>query len=764
MSAKVVKSLIVLLCLLALVIPSVTTIAAGDILPFAGAPECPDTNGDGHSDVTDNPDYGRFPDNQLYHDLWNEKAGCHYDHEHGDNPALADSYFGKAGQLWGGLGIGYPFYTSAMENTHKHSGFKYYVRTPQFNPFPRCGTENVSDDNPSGFGNNCVVAARVVLHTIAGTMDTLARYHSGYIEAYICKYPEYTSCGTVKTGGWFDFAELKAPHYNQRVVRPGGTIDFGDGVVMNYSPDGPDLPAMSGEPYVFMIDYNPTNLAEYRAHPPMAPKATMDQWSSNDFDCEPHPAGDPCHNQYTHLLVQVGDSWNLMDRANPNNLIWICKGEVNCQYNGSLTGLNELWIKVLQSWQSSGNGFVTLTGWSDRWGNPRSDGMCTSVAVDCVPFVLDHAPVGTAAVRNDPGCECFVVEHDVYFSGQPSNWIEFLSHAAQSSAPTNTPPAPTNVPPSPTSTPVSSDPFVSTEVNPTSVSTGGTAIVSVNLNNGPVEGYKSAEFTCTYDAALVEKSNIVTTNLFGADPVVAIHDPQNGTFIVAIAGSNSNRATISGPAFTFSAKGLQAGQSQIQCTARVSKGDNVPIDLHTNGASLTILGVESSPMPFASPTSIPGDHEHPTPTNIPLESQTPVPSPNGSVGGQVIASKPVTVSLVDANNATVTSVVANPDGTFNLTALGGTYTLLATASGFLSHQGSVTLTAGNTTVRPAVNLLTGDIDGNNVIDQFDALTVGMNYSSSTPTSADLNNNGVIDFLDLELLAENFRQTGPSIWE
>ena len=37
----------------------------------------------------------------------------------------------------------------------------------------------------------------------------------------------------------------------------------------------------------------------------------------------------------------------------------------------------------------------------------------------------------------------------------------------------------------------------------------------------------------------------------------------------------------------------------------------------------------------------------------------------------------------------------------------------------------------------------------------------MSYTSSTPEAADLNNDGVIDFLDLELLAENYRQTGPT---
>jgi hypothetical protein len=37
----------------------------------------------------------------------------------------------------------------------------------------------------------------------------------------------------------------------------------------------------------------------------------------------------------------------------------------------------------------------------------------------------------------------------------------------------------------------------------------------------------------------------------------------------------------------------------------------------------------------------------------------------------------------------------------------------------------------------------------------------MNYTASTPESADLNNDAIIDFLDLELLAENYRQTGPT---
>ena len=301
-------------------------------------------------------------------------------------------------------------------------------------------------------------------------------------------------------------------------------------------------------------------------------------------------------------------------------------------------------------------------------------------------------------------------------------------------------------PPAPTSTTAPSGLYVSMAINPASLSVGETALVSVNLNNVPAEGIKSAEFTCTYNAGLMEKSNIVATDLFGADPVVLAPDPQDGKFIFVIAGTNNNRAMASGPTFTFNVKGLQAGQSQIQCTARVSKGDNVPMDLPSIGVNLTVLGVEPSSTPLALPTSI------------------PTLSPNGLLSGQAIASKPVTISLLDASNSAIISVIANPDGTFSLTPPVGSYTLVATASGFLSHQKSVTITTGNAIVLPATHLLAGDVDGNNVTDQFDALTIGMSYSLSTPTAADLNNDGIIDFLDLELLAKNFRKSGPSTWD
>ena len=39
----------------------------------------------------------------------------------------------------------------------------------------------------------------------------------------------------------------------------------------------------------------------------------------------------------------------------------------------------------------------------------------------------------------------------------------------------------------------------------------------------------------------------------------------------------------------------------------------------------------------------------------------------------------------------------------------------------------------------------------------------MSYNGSTPSAADLNSDGTINVLDLELLADNYRETGPTAW-
>ena len=270
------------------------------------------------------------------------------------------------------------------------------------------------------------------------------------------------------------------------------------------------------------------------------------------------------------------------------------------------------------------------------------------------------------------------------------------------------------------------EPTASVMLNPASVLVGGTSAGTVMLTNIPQGGYASAEFTCSFDPALVSISNIADAGLFGSDPAAAINGPANGSFVFAVAGSNGQRATSDGAVFTFTVTALAVGEAEINCVARVSAGGSLTT-IASTPATLLITAAEST------------------------------------VNGTVLATKPVTVTLYDGN-AVETSGLVDANGNFTLTAPAGSYSAVASAPGFLRAQGNAVLSSGVTTTMPTISVLAGDIDGNDVIDQFDALTIGINYNLAAPAAADLNNDGTINVLDLEMLAANYRDTGPTAWQ
>lgn len=271
------------------------------------------------------------------------------------------------------------------------------------------------------------------------------------------------------------------------------------------------------------------------------------------------------------------------------------------------------------------------------------------------------------------------------------------------------------------------EPTASVVLNPAVIPVGGTSIGTLMLSNIPTGGYASAEFTCTYDPALVQISNITDAGLFGSDPAVAVNGPIDGSFVFAVAGSKSQRATSDGAVFTFTVTGLAAGQADISCTVRVSTGGSLST-IASTPASLTVEEVSAT------------------------------------LNGTVNATKTVTVTLYKQDTTVEATTTVDTSGNFTITAPVGTYTVVASAPGFLKAQGSPVLTAGATKTMQTISLLAGDIDGNDVIDQFDALTIGMNYNLIEPAAADLNNDGTINVLDLELLAANYRASGASAWQ
>lgn len=268
---------------------------------------------------------------------------------------------------------------------------------------------------------------------------------------------------------------------------------------------------------------------------------------------------------------------------------------------------------------------------------------------------------------------------------------------------------------------------VTPAADPSPIDKGDTITFAIDLNNIPDGGLTSIEFGCYYDPALVSISSLSDGGLFGADAISTTNGPDGGTFVFAVAGV-SQKATSSGVVFRFDITALETGSFAFECRVRASTGSDL----------FTITFV---------PTTI---------TIVPAAT-------DGTITGVVTAGKEVTVVLKNGGIPVATTVPAG-DGSFTFVVPAGTYTIEATASGFLMlTRVAFVLAAGDTVTLPTESLLAGDITGDDAIDASDVFAIGLNYMRSTPTAADLNNSGIIDILDLQLLAPNYPQAGPSTW-
>jgi len=249
----------------------------------------------------------------------------------------------------------------------------------------------------------------------------------------------------------------------------------------------------------------------------------------------------------------------------------------------------------------------------------------------------------------------------------------------------------------------------------------------------------------------------------GSDPVKTLWGPFLERYEGQYYSADIDLSSLAGKDVRFILTALSAG---------IATGDRAlwvgPVI--ARGSMISTPTSEASPVPIASQTATPGEPPPSTFTSTPFIGSTPTslvtgtPMPFGTLNGKVLASKLVRIEAYNADHVLVGAAWVNPDGSFEFDTGSGTNSVVAMAGGFLSAQRSVTVTDGSTITLPTFSLIPGDIDGNNVIDQFDVLTIGMNYKKAVPSEADLNNDGIIDVLDLELLAKNYRRTGPVAWQ
>ena len=67
------------------------------------------------------------------------------------------------------------------------------------------------------------------------------------------------------------------------------------------------------------------------------------------------------------------------------------------------------------------NGFADWSGYTDRYGNIANN--CTAPALDCVPLVMTHVPVGTGYYQDPGNGGAQAKEFDTSPSGV--KWLKF---------------------------------------------------------------------------------------------------------------------------------------------------------------------------------------------------------------------------------------------------------------------------------------------------------------------------------------------------
>lgn len=384
--------------------PALAITPKGAIAPYPDAPLCADS--------------GEAHDNSLFHALWDNAHGCHYDHEHGQNPFTSDVAATFPGfDLWtllGNVGIGHTNPSSPMENTHKHGGFKWQVLL----------------DHPHGCegyqGSKIGVSASAIQYHNLGdySIEFEARVHSALALMRQCQTDNPTDYGYLYIVQHLDYGQRVVPY---------------QGVALPY-PDAPN-PA-----------YDPRR----------GPYFTLDCIEGNGKECRPSRQYVLDHNANANsiwtsqpdnlvgsgshlfqLLFRVRDNYQLLDYSDqtyPLTFVWLCSKDngltyspiPGCRYNNSSGRIHEIYGIIPSEWDNlvgldsdTRLGRITGEGFVTRFGDLNLE--CTTSGPDCHPIKMIQAFVGyygsqLIAGKTDQFGSESQPERDIYFCGTQVCW------------------------------------------------------------------------------------------------------------------------------------------------------------------------------------------------------------------------------------------------------------------------------------------------------------------------------------------------------
>lgn len=391
-------------------VPTPTLLPAVSIAPYISAPLC--------------PDHGELHNHSQFHTVWDDKRGCHYDHEHGTSPftdtvaAAFPDFDLKA--LLGGVEIGHTNPSSPVENVVKHEGFKWDVSLKHGSG--ECvGREKVPV---------CVISMVVQYHTFGNyQIEFLSRVHSAVALMKACVVANSTDCGY----GFFNMHQ----DYGQRVspYQAGGAF----ACILDY-PDSPVPPfEPAREPY-FSVDpiAGPAECGADRYQ-------SRAQVVAGDFDSNStwiSEAVNVVAQKLFFVAFRLRDAFQMLlwgDGHYPFVFTWLCSNDdgltyaakPGCRFNNSTTRVHEIGGEIPKAWDGlagwdtdPSTGHVTVNGFVTQMGQPVAEGLCVAPGVQCFPLKLSHWPTGKYGSATFPSPERIsafdpinLPERDICFKG-----------------------------------------------------------------------------------------------------------------------------------------------------------------------------------------------------------------------------------------------------------------------------------------------------------------------------------------------------------
>ena len=349
-----------------------STTGDGGIAPYPDAPLCPDS--------------GEVHDYNLFHTLWDDIRGCHYDHEHGLDPFTpeVEAVFPDfdLSELIGGVGVGHTNPSSPVENTHKHGGFKWDV------------TLSHTVGCVGGEGYPTGVDALVIQYHAFGdySIEFESRTHSTVGLLRQCRAEDPTDFGYMFVNQLQDYGQRVSPYQ-------GNILPYPDTPIPAY---GPGI-----APYFTVGCFGST--ASCSKFPSV--EFVLDRETSATSTWISAPGGlTGSGSRLFALLFRVRDNYQMLDDSDqtyPFTFAWLCSMDggasyhpnPGCPYNNTTTRIHELIGEIPVEWDNlegfdtdPREGRITAVGYVTRFGDLNLS--CAAPGMDCHPFKLVRAFIG----------------------------------------------------------------------------------------------------------------------------------------------------------------------------------------------------------------------------------------------------------------------------------------------------------------------------------------------------------------------------------